>query len=340
MFKILLQFLSIISVFGLDTINNQTINNKMFDFNMYMNDFNKNYSSIDELEKRSNIFYDNVLQIMQHNSNESHLFKMGINQFTDLMPCEFKDLYINGFIPKYRSSITQYNSILFQNQTDDLPESIDWRQLNAVTPVKDQGQCGSCWAFSATGSMEGSWAIATGELISLSEQQLVDCAGIKYGSMGCNGGQMDGGFEYAIDNGICSEAEEPYVSGVTENKEKCTTCANVAQFTSFVDVEADNQLQLKATVAQNPVSVAIEADTRYFQSYSSGILTSTDCGTDLDHGVLIVGYGSESNTDYWLVKNSWGISWGEEGYVKIGRSDSTSSPGICGIAMQPSYPIV
>jgi cathepsin L len=158
--------------------------------------------------------------------------------------------------------------------------------------------------------------------------------------MGCNGGQMDGAFKYAIDNGMCTEASYPYVSGVTKTGGNCQSCSAVDHFSSCSDVKPNDQISLKGAVAQQPVSIAIEADTKYFQSYSSGVLTSTSCGQNLDHGVLIVGYGTENGIKYWLVKNSWSTSWGDQGYVKIARSDSTNDKGICGIAMQPSFPTV
>jgi C1A family cysteine protease len=145
---------------------------------------------------------------------------------------------------------------------------------------------------------------------------------------------MDGAFQYAIDNGMCSNDEYSY----NAEKDSCETCTTIAAFSGCIDVTPNNQQHLKEAVALNPVSVAIEADTRVFQMYSDGVITSDACGTSLDHGVLIVGYGEESDTEYWLVKNSWGETWGEDGYVKIERSDATNDPGICGIAMQPSYP--
>jgi C1A family cysteine protease len=184
--------------------------------------------------------------------------------------------------------------------------------------------------------MEGAWAIAKGQLIDLAEQELVDCAGLKYGSMGCNGGQMEGAFKFIIENGQCAASSYPY----TAKDGTCHSCSAVAHATSCSDVKPNDQLSLKAAVAKQPVAVAIEADTKYFQSYSGGVLTSSSCGTSLDHGVLAVGYGEENGQKYWLVKNSWGTSWGEQGYVKIGRSESTNDAGICGIAMDPSFPTV
>lgn len=296
-------------------------------FYLFQQTFNKNYSSLEEFYKRFTIFNDNINKINTHNADPTQTFKMGQNQFTDLSPAEFKSRI--GKLNVINQACTEFSS------TNLINSSWDWRDYNAVTPVKNQEQCGSCWAFSATGSSEGAWAIKTGELINLSEQELVDCASLRYGGDGCNGGQMEGAFKYMIQKGQCSTIEYPYVATQTE----CMSCISVTQFSECYSVTPNDQVSLKMAVALQPVSVAIEADTYYFQSYSSGILTSPKCGTDLDHGVLIVGYGIEADIPYWLVKNSWGETWGEGGYVKIAIS-SNISEGICGIAMQPSFIIV
>jgi C1A family cysteine protease len=303
--------------------------------------FEKIYPSETELQKRFQIFKENVITIFQHNLEKKENYTMGINQYTDLTSTEFeKDVIRGGFIgttesPSLRgkSKCSQYSY-----QQIKVPSSIDWRTSGAVTPVKDQGQCGSCWSFSATGAMEGAWSISTGNLVSLSEEQLVDCSK-RYGNLGCNGGLMDNAFQYAIDTGMCVESDYPYTASAGSCQ---STCEPEVTITDCADVPANNQLALKEAVSFGPVSIAIEADQRIFQSYSSGVITSSSCGTELDHGVLIVGYGTEPETqiDYWLVKNSWSSSWGDEGYVKIERSDSTNDIGICGIAAQPSFPIV
>jgi C1A family cysteine protease len=287
-----------------------------------------------EFQERFEIYKTNLQEINNHNSDLSQNFSMSVNKFTDLTPSEFKSMYITGLDGIYKS----YGCKSFSSGSS-VVSSIDWRTKNAVSSVKDQGQCGSCWAFSSTGAAEGAWAISTGKLLDLSEQQVVDCAtGISYGSYGCNGGQMTGAFKYMISNGQCSESSYPYTSGTTQKQnDVCKSCSSIVKFTSCSEVVAKDQISLKVAVSKQPVSVAIEADTRYFQSYSGGIITSTSCGTNLDHGVLVVGYGEESGQKYWLVKNSWGSSWGDNGYVKILRSESTNDAGICGIALTPAF---
>jgi len=302
-------------------------------FEQFVEKYHKKYDSLEEFENRLQIFYDNLQIIINHNAEISNNFTLGINQFTDLTPIEFQKQYIGG-VP---NNLTLASKCMqFSPSCKTIPDVVDWREMNAVTPVKDQQHCGSCWSFSATGAIEGAWSIAKGKLISLSEQQLVDCSK-KYGNMGCNGGLMDNAFRYVVDYGICSEEEYPYTAVVgTCNNE----CKNVVSLDSCLDVPANNQNALKEAVSLGPVSIAIEADTRYFQSYSSGIITGVNCGQNLDHGVLIVGYGEEKNIKYWLVKNSWSNSWGDNGYVKIERSESSNDAGVCGIAMQASFPIV
>lgn len=319
-------FSAFISVVALEA------NNDWHQFHIFQEKFGKTYENLLEFESRFQIFRENLRNIITHNLDSRQNFTMSINQFSDLTPIEFKNTFVGGL--KTETVVGSYGCKSFSSSASSVPDVVDWRKNGAVTSVKDQGQCGSCWTFSSTGAAEGAWAISKGQLVNLSEQELVDCAtGISYGSHGCSGGQMEGAFKYLIEHGQCTLDAYPY----TAKDGSCHTCSAVAHFSSCSDVKPNDQLSLKAAVAQQPVAIAIEADTRYFQSYSSGVLTSSSCGTNLDHGVLIVGYGSENGIPYWLVKNSWGTTWGEDGYVKIGRSNSVNDAGVCGIAMDPSF---
>lgn len=307
-------------------------------FTGFQKRFNKFYDSEKELTERFEIYKENMISIIKHNLDKTENYTLAVNKFTDLTPAEFKKYVVgSGIIQQNLRSSSPCSLYSYNNLK--VPDAVDWRSEGAVTPVKDQGQCGSCWSFSATGAMEGAWSIARGELVSLSEEQLVECSK-KYGNLGCKGGLMDNAFQYAMDNGMCQESDYPYTSSTGSAGLCKSSCEPDVTINACSDVPPNNQLALKEAVSLGPVSIAIEADQRIFQSYSSGVITSETCGTNLDHGVLIVGYGTENGVKYWLVKNSWSDSWGDEGYVKIERSDSTNDEGICGVAMQPSFPIV
>jgi len=293
----------------------------------------------DEHAKRFEIFKENVEYIDSVNKKDG-LYKLKLNKFADMSNEEFKSMHMKTKMEKHQSLRgdrgVKSGSFMYQ-KSKRLPVSVDWRKKGAVTPVKNQGQCGSCWAFSTVAAVEGINYITTGELVSLSEQQLVDCS--KENS-GCNGGLMDYAFQYIIDNGgMVAEDEYPYTAVDGE----CTTTqmelgAAAAIIDGFEDVPANDEGALKKAVAHQPVSVAIEASSQDFQFYAEGVFTG-ECGTELDHGVVVVGYGkSPEGINHWIVRNSWGPDWGEEGYIKMQRGIEAPE-GLCGIAMQASYPI-
>merc|ERR1712232_1254361 len=300
----------------------------------FKNDFGKWYNGVDEEQKRFEIFKDNVDLILDSNS-KGLSYTLGVNQFADLTADEFTATYMG-----LKKPTAPYGELPYLGRHNasrmTLPASVDWTSNGAVTPVKNQGQCGSCWSFSTTGALEGAWEIATSNLVSLSEQQFVDCDKV---DDGCGGGLMDHAFAYAEKNAICTEDSYPYhAKRGTCKKTSCTVGIPQGGVTGFKDVSKDSMQSLMEAVAQQPVSIAIEADKSVFQLYKSGVL-SGQCGSKLDHGVLAVGYGTLSGKDYWKVKNSWGASWGMNGYVLIARGKPGA--GECGLLSgPPSYPVV
>ncbi|PAV91085.1 hypothetical protein WR25_02795 [Diploscapter pachys] len=262
-------------------------------------------------------------------------FEMGINRFADLPFQKLKKL--NGFRRSFGDRTRKNGSTFLVPFNANIPESVDWRERGLVSEVKDQGDCGSCWAFSATGSLEGQHMRKTGLMVSLSEQNLVDCSR-PYGNNGCDGGQMEFAFTYVKENhGIDTEGSYPYIG----KEDVCHfKMENVgATDSGFVELPSGDEEKLKIAIAtQGPISVGIDANHLTFALYKSGVFFEKNCSsTELDHGVLVVGYGTDpQHGDYWLVKNSWGTDWGDEGYIKMARNRNNH----CGIATAASYPIV
>ncbi|KAH7646660.1 ale o 1 allergen [Dermatophagoides farinae] len=303
--------------------------------------YNRQYANEQEEQYRRNIFMKNAELIEQHNrdkySKGLSTFELGLNKFADMTLDEFRSKH-NGYRDDHQKSSNNEN--YNDNDISSLPDEIDWTKRGVVTPVKDQGRCGSCWAFSAVASIESQHALKTGKLIELSEQNLVDCSRPE-GNHGCEGGYMDNGFKMVIKNhGIDTEKSYPY-KGMDEKcrqQEKNKTIG--ATIHSYVDVKYGDEHALQSAVAKiGPISVAIDADSLFFMFYTSGIYNNENCSSDfkhLDHGVAVVGYGELNGIKYWKVKNSWGTNWGIDGYVLMSRDKNNQ----CGIATRPSYPVV
>ena len=292
-------------------------------FMQHIADHGLSYGTIEEYNFRLGLFANMDAEIQAHNKTNS-TYQLGHNFLSTMTEAEKKKLlgYVAPMVP---SAITK-----FVESNDD---EVNWVTKGGVTPVKNQASCGSCWSFSSTGAMEGAHFVASGELLSFSEQQLVSCSKLNHG---CNGGSMALAFRFYKNHAAVLESDYPYTSG----KGQVAACDSTKKATSvnatgFSMVTPNDSNQLKAALAKGPVSVAIEADKSAFQMYRSGVLTGTACGTKLDHGVLAVGYGTENGTPYYLVKNSWGPTWGDAGYIKIGIE---SGAGVCGIQEQPVQP--
>jgi len=303
----------------------------MSGFNDWRREFDKVYPLGTDISQKFDNWRQNMIDIEEHNRQDVG-FQLEINQFGDVRDDWLTHSSRNTVMAQREvAPPTEKKALLL-----GIPDSVDWRDKNLVTPIKNQEQCGSCWAFSAVGSMEGQHALKTGNLVSLSESQIVDCD-TNSTDKGCMGGEMDGAFKYVISHGgLESEKDYPYVA----KDDPCTFDKSkvAAKFSGFKDVTGGEAGLKEAVATVGPISVGIDASSPLFQFYKKGVYHGLFCSsTNLDHGVLVVGYGTtDDGKDYWLVKNSWGEVWGNKGYVKMARNQNNN----CGIATEPSYPVV
>lgn len=307
------------------------------EFQKWITKYNKKYVNQEEFELRLQIFSENYHRIQTFNSipNQSHF--LALNAFADQDPKEVGMKYAKGH--HHGDFLNAVHPLILELDSSSLPASIDWRLKNAVTPIKDQGHCGACWAFSTIVGIEGLFAIKNNTLKTFSEQNLIECSTNGVNS-GCAGGDPGAGYDYIRMVGVNYESDYPFVGN---DKTRChrNKSAPIYKIKSFVQVMKNDSDQLLAAVAQQPVSICIDGDNADFLYYGGGIYNSTTCGrteAQLGHCLAIVGYGSENGVDYWIVKNSYGTDWGESGYARFYRQ-SGKGPGVCGLTLEALFPV-
>lgn len=304
-------------------------------FQDFVTKYNKVYKDENERNLRMEIFCDNYNFVANHNSQNDVNFFLDINEYADLTDIEFKSFTSHPInMELYEPNIWGYDDTVYTKQ---VPSHFDWRDEGHVSVVKNQGQCGSCWTFSTTGAIEAQVSIHNNKKVLLSEQELVDCSWI-YANMGCSGGMVDRAFRYAKRFGLSTEDAYPYTAQNHMCKYKSLKdSTNKTFIQKWLDVVPLNETRLTETLYNvGPISVAIDASSKEFRFYKSGVFDK--CGYSLDHAVLLVGFGTEDGQDFYTIKNSWGTTYGDEGYIKISRG--VSSFGTCGVAMMPSFPVV
>jgi cathepsin H len=303
-------------------------------YQQYLSDHKSKTFNVNTDMDRFNIFKEKVRTIMAHNANPNKSWEMGINHMTDMTEQEIDEVY--SVMEEQKCSATASPVNVYDEEECWYPKTWDWRSKDVVSPVKDQKKCGSCWTFSTTGAMESHYKIKTGEEALLSEQELVDCASAEtYDCHGCSGGLPSYAFNFIKDMGLETENNYPYQA----KDSSCRYDASQERITTDgpFNITAGDEAQLKKELYwKGPISVAFQV-VAGFKDYKSGVYTSEDCKNgpmDVNHAVLLVGYGVENGMDYWLIKNSWSDSWGDEGYFKIQRGVN-----MCGIAVCNSYPL-
>lgn len=351
-FQALLLLISVVASVAASTLAVVTYRDVLTEeWNEFKQRYNKTYSDKSEDNYRFKLFIDSKYKIATHNRRQAdglHSYTLGLNKYADMSPQEFVRT-MNGYKPALSNKastlddlhpqvVHEYNSLM-KEPTAEIGKFVDWRLNGYVTPVKDQGHCGSCWAFSSTGALEGHYAKKINKAVDLSEQNLVDCSR-SYGNMGCNGGLMPNAFRYIRDNhGVDTEASYPYEGVDDKCRFKNKTVG--ANDKGYIEIPSGDERKLiQAIYTKGPISVAIDASQESFHLYKSGVYNEPNCGNDensLDHGVLVVGYGTDLvHGDYYIVKNSWSETWGEAGYIKMARNKANQ----CGIATAAVYPVV
>jgi C1A family cysteine protease len=304
-----------------------------------MKTYEKSYKSPEEYSKRFQIFRENSAYIRKHNS-EGGSFILGVNSFADLSFPEFSSFYLQREMMEESESdlrVFSEDSLLELFESSEvLPSKVDWRKKDSVRGVKDQGKCGSCWAFAATGTIESAWHIKNSKKVTLSEQQLVDCSKPQ-GNKGCEGGLVSKAFKYIMANGgLTGEKNYPYkTKEKTCNTEKSQKIE--ASIKNFKFVQSNNSTKLMKAVAKGPV--AVQVDSTSWHLAKGGIITEK-CGIKLNHAVVIVGYDQTHKTPFWIIKNSWGKNWNEDGYIRVAISNAHNNQGLCGINTRPIYPVL
>lgn len=319
-------------------------------FRVWQATYNRTYATAEERLRRFEIYRRTVEYIDATNRRGELTYELGENQFTDLTSQEFRARYtmpawqerasragLRQLITTRAGPVGEGRNRSYSDDGElEVPNSVDWRTKGAVTPVKDQKDCGGCWAFATVASIEGLHKIKTGHLVSLSEQELLDCDGNDYG---CDGGNPGVAMQWVADNGgLTTESDYPYADKKGEcNRAKARKHA--VKIAGAERVDANSEAALERAVARQPVAVFIDANSGNFMSYKGGVY-SGPCGTNLDHVVTLVGYGADDKgRKYWIVRNSWGEPWGEKGYIRMARGVAARE-GTCGIAMDASYPVM
>jgi len=311
-----------------------------YDFVAYTKEFRKVYKTKEETLMRKKIVEDRIKMIMTHNKNPDATFKMAVNHMVDHTDEELKSmrgLHKGLLYDKHRSRMQAPPKKIDPEVLKALPKNVDWRNQGVVTPVKDQGRCGSCWSFASAEVIESIYARATGQLVELSEQHILDCTPNPNhcgGTGGCAGGTAELAYENLKNVGIASEWVYPYVSHAGSDyqcdKTKTTPYAHIYGYVTLPINQQDPLLVAVATVG--PVAVSVDASSWHF--YGGGVFDKCNqTNPDIDHAVQLVGYGTDSTLgDYWLIRNSWTPGWGENGYIRIRRETTPR----CGVDITPS----